>query len=223
MWQGARLHRPGSHWENFGLRSLWEKKGWVLRRTETRSDLYLHGSLWLLCWEENRGQGWKKTLKRYLLVDGSGVCGVWTWVFCEGKARLAASQNGLHKVKRCQAPANCSWMTQVRRAWVRVQCDVCENGLAPSGQCLLSALGLRQSVSCRPCDLSNMLRLTKGTAAHRGAFFLSEWVGQAHLWQISADPRSEKIWAKCHWVSAVAMGGRPQLGGSHQRNSLFFQ
>lgn len=33
-------------WENFG-----EGSRWVLNRRETRSDLHLHGFLWLLCWE----------------------------------------------------------------------------------------------------------------------------------------------------------------------------
>lgn len=41
-------------------------------------------------------------------------------------------------------------------------------GLALSGPCLLAASGLRQSVHCGPCDPSSMLRLAKGTAAHRG-------------------------------------------------------
>lgn len=92
--------------------------------------------------------------KRYLLVEGSGVYGVWTWAFL-GRVGQAVS---LHKMgyansKNARPLANLLVDELGKECTLqRVHPDACECGPGPAGQHLLSALGLRQSVCWGPCD-----------------------------------------------------------------------
>lgn len=60
----------------------------------------------------------------------------------------------------------------------------------------------------------------KGTIAHREALFLSEWV-RPTFDEFLQTLGLRKFEQNVNGFSVVAMGGRPQLGSSHQRNSLF--
>lgn len=92
--------------------------------------------------------------KRYLLVEGSGVYGVWTWAFI-GRVGQAVS---LHKMEYANSknarPLAKLLMDELgkKRTLQRGHPDACECGPGPAGQRLLSALGSRQSVCWRPCD-----------------------------------------------------------------------
>lgn len=103
----------------------------------------------------------------------------------------------------------------------RVHPDVSECGPGTAGQCLLSALGLRQLVCWRPYDQITCRGWQMGQLPTEELFH-SEWMGQTHRWEMFAGPRSEGIWAKCQWVFGSGHGWWLQLSGSQQRNSSLF-